>query len=69
MTTWGHPMVDWLSCSKCKTLVALVNGPQMNCSACGSPGEIVSKEHVKEGVEAGAYYNLATGKGSKKRPS
>jgi hypothetical protein len=63
-------MTDWFRCNSCKRLFALIHGPTKTCPSCGgSSGETVSGEHVGEGVEAGAYFNIdpRTGKRSKKK--
>lgn len=63
-------MVDWYSCHKCKRAFALLPGSEKRCSSCGGTnGEIVSQQHVREGVDAGAYFNIdsRTGKRSKKK--
>ena len=64
-------MTDWYICNNCKIAFALFDGTEKRCSSCGkSGGEIISREQMKEGVEAGTYHNidLRTGKRSKKRP-
>ena len=55
-------MVDWYSCPKCKTLNALIGEAEKKCAICGgTDGEIISGERVKEGQDAGAYFNMGAG--------
>jgi hypothetical protein len=50
-------MTNWYICNNCKIAFALFDGTEKRCSTCGgSGGEIISREQMKAGVEAGAYH-------------
>jgi hypothetical protein len=64
-------MVDWFRCNDCKKAFPLLGNAEAKCSSCGgSRGEVVSQEHIREGTQAGAYFNIdpRTGKPSRKKP-
>ena len=64
-------MTDWYICNSCKIAFALFERTARTCSSCGgSGGEIITREQMKEGVEAGTYrkIDVRTGKPSKKKP-
>jgi Zn finger protein HypA/HybF involved in hydrogenase expression len=64
-------MTDWFSCNDCKRAFRLLDDKGTKCPSCGgSNGELLTREQMKKGVEAGAYLSidLRTGKGSKKKP-
>jgi len=51
-------------------VLIFVGATQANCESCGSSNiQLLSAERVKEGLEAGVYFNIdpKTGKRSKKR--
>ncbi len=55
-------MVDWYSCPKCKKLHAINGDADKKCLTCGgTDGEIISSDRMKEGREAGAYFNFDVG--------
>ena len=64
-------MTDWFSCNDCNRAFSLLNDKGPKCPSCGSSnGELLTREQMKKGVDAGAYFtiDLTTGKGSKKKP-
>jgi hypothetical protein len=62
-------MVDWFRCIDCKIIFVLLESTENKCPSCGGThGEVVSQEHVKEGVKAGTYFGrLRIGKQSQKK--
>jgi len=64
-------MTDWFSCNNCKRAFRLLDEMGKTCPSCGgSNGELLTREQMKKGVDAGTYssIDLTTGKGSKKEP-
>jgi len=60
-------MVNWFSCFDCQKVMP-VTIDAIKCISCGSTrGELLPPERVKEGFEAGAYFNIdpKTGKRAK----
>jgi len=65
-------MTDWFSCNNCKRAFALPGEIGKKCPSCGGTnGEVLTREQMKRGVEAGAYFSidLRTGKSSKRKTS
>ena len=62
-------MTDWFSCSNCKRAFALLHDRSGKCPSRGGRGEVLTREQMKKGVEAGAYFSidLTTGNRSTKR--
>ena len=65
-------MTDWFSCNNCKRAFVLLRETGGKCPSCGGTvGEVLTREHMKKGVEAGAYFSidLTTGnRSTKKKP-
>ena len=64
-------MTDWFRCNDCNKVISLLGSTEEKCPSCGgSRGEVVSQEHMKEGFEAGVYFNIdpRTGKRIAKKP-
>jgi len=62
-------VADWLSCSSCQTL-SMMSDPTVDkaCPVCGRMRHVVSHEQVKQGMEAGAYFNIDPATGKRKKP-
>lgn len=57
-------------CFSCEKVFPLMGENENKCPSCeGANGEVISAERVKEGMEAGVYYNIdpKTGKRAKKK--
>lgn len=60
----------FFNCFNCHKIAPLIETPERKCSLCGSAnGEVLNAERVKEGLEAGVFYNIdpKTGRRAKKR--
>ena len=58
------------NCFKCRRVFVIANDAGNVCPSCGgTTGEIVSNTHLKEGMEAGVYWNIdpRTGGPAKKK--
>ncbi|MFL9921586.1 hypothetical protein PQR75_40795 [Paraburkholderia fungorum] len=63
-------MAEFFECFACMKVMPLVRPEEKVCPGCGSTnGQIISSERVKEGMEAGTFYNIdpRTGKRAKKK--
>jgi phage FluMu protein Com len=64
-------VTDWFRCNDCKKVLPLLNGTEQKCPSCGGThGEVLSQDRVRDGFEAGTYFNIdpRTGKRSRKKP-
>jgi hypothetical protein len=61
-------MANWYSCYTCNKVV-MITGETTKCQLCGSQnGEVLAQDRLREGMEAGAIFDIdsTTGKLKKK---
>lgn len=65
-------MMQFFECFACRKVLLLSDETKNVCPGCGSVnGQVIPFERVKQGLEAGAFYNIdpRTGKPARKKRS
>lgn len=65
-----NSMAQFFECFGCKNVILLSDETKKVCPGCGSAnGQVISFERVKQGMDAGVFYNIdpRTGKPAKKK--
>ena len=61
-------MTQFFSCFACQKVFPILSEVNGKCPACASAnGEILSPERVREGVQAGVYFNVDRKTGKRKK--
>jgi DNA-directed RNA polymerase subunit RPC12/RpoP len=62
-------MTQSFSCFACQKVFPILSEENGKCPSCGSAdGEILSPERVREGMQAGVYFNIDPKTGKHKKP-